>query len=163
VQPPATLVVLDVRALDALWVLGPGLAALAIAGGLLGVRGRLAEVRQRTRRRLSAAALVLFLAGVWWTAGGLGAWRAGVERLRSGTADFVEGTLHRPAASDAALDVGGVSLRRAPDAALPPLHATRWPALLRWSGAHVRLWFFQGDVLRLEVDTPGQSPPGALP
>jgi len=155
VQPEAFSVVWDAGALDARWVLGPGLAALAVAGALLVVRGRLTAARRRARGRLSAAAVVLFCAAVWWTAGGLGAWRAGVERLRNGTADFVEGTLLLPAASDDAFGVGPLSLHRAPDAVLPARHATRWPALRRWNGAHVRLWFFQGDVLRLAVDARG--------
>ncbi len=152
-QPHAFSVVWDVRALDVPWVVGPGLAALAVAVALLQVRRRLTAGRARTR--LLAAAVVLFLAAVWWTAGGLGAWRAGVERLRNGTADFVEGTLQVPDASDEAFSVGPLSLRRAQDAVLPARHACRWPAVRRFSGSRARLWFFQGDVLRLEVDTGG--------
>ncbi len=152
-QPQAFSVVWDVGALDVPWVVGPGLAALAVAAVLVWARRRLTAARHRARARLLAAAVALFLAAVWWTAGGLGAWRAGVERLRNGTADFIEGTLVVPTASDAVFRVGPLSLQRARDAFLPARHACRWPAVRRFSGSRARLWFFQGDVLRLEVDT----------
>lgn len=145
----------DVGPLDVPWVVAPGTLALCAGAALAWSRRRLSA--HRAHRGLSGAAVLLFLVGVWWTAGGVGAWRAGVERQRNGTADFVEGTLLLPDAADDSVRVGGVSLHRAPDAFFPALHATRWPALRRWSGAHVRLWFFQGDVLRLEVDA---RPPG---
>ena len=137
----------DVGHWNAAWVLLPGLAAWAVAGGLLLLRPR---TLGRGRPFLSAAAVGLWLFGVWWTLGGVGAWRAGVTRLANGTANVTEGTLAVTAAGDC-LQVADVSLCRTADALLPPLHASRWPAVQRLVGQQVRLSFFGADVLRLEV------------
>jgi hypothetical protein len=101
------------------------------------------------------AALLLALGAVWWTLGGIGAWRAGVGRLTTGTADFVEGMVSAPVRGEGGrmerFGVGELHFRRAPDALLPPLHASRWPALTLEEGAPIRLWFFGDDLLRVEV------------
>jgi hypothetical protein len=92
---------------------------------------------------------------VWWTLGGLGAWRMGAQRLDEGTADFAEGILtsvvdtHGGTAS--AFCVASRCFRADWDATAAPLHATRWPAVRLVAGQPVRVWFFGPDVLRLEV------------
>ncbi len=144
----------DVGALDAGWVLLPGLAALAMAALLLLLARRL-PARRRRRALSGAGAAALWLLAVWWTLGGLGAWRAGVGRLNTATANLVEGTL---LVQPSAFQVADVSVARADDALLAPLHAGRWPALQRFSGQTVRLFFFGQDVLRLEVEAKPAAP-----
>jgi len=153
--PPGFHLVWDVVPFDWRWVLLPGAAALGLCLGLVLLRYGLESTRERSRRLLVASALVCFLAFVWWTLGGLGAWRAGAGRLLSGTANFAEGPLLAPRFSpDGALvsfQVGGQPFARARDAAFPALHATRWPTVPVEDGQPVRIWFFGDDVLRLEV------------
>ncbi|MGO9832572.1 MAG: hypothetical protein ACLPJH_20825 [Myxococcaceae bacterium] len=154
-------VVWDAGSLDAGWVLLPGLAALAMAVLLLLLARRL-PARRRRRALSGAGAVALWLLAVWWTLGGLGAWRAGVGRLHNATANLVEGTLFVQPSLEA-LQVADVSVARAQDGLLAPLHACRWPALQPFSGQTVRLFFFGQDVLRLEVEAkpaaPGQGGP----
>jgi len=157
-DPPAPgfHVVWDVAPFDAAWVLLPGLVALGLCTGLLLLRFLLPSGRSRVRRPLGVVALVLFLGAVWWTLGGIGAWRAGSGRLANGTADFVEGTLTAPvrARSGALIGfhVGAQPFHRPTDAFVPALHATRWPTVPLVAEQRVRAWFFGEDVLRLEVD-----------
>ncbi len=152
---PGFHVVWDVAPLDAAWVLLPGLAALALCTLLLLLRRSLPDGRPRAARLLGMVAVLLFLAAVWWTLGGIGAWRAGAGRVQSGTADFVEGTLSAPERTPGGaligFHVGAQPFHRAPDALLPPLHATRWPTVPLRAGERMRAWFFGEDVLRLEV------------
>ncbi len=148
-------VVWDVGPFDAAWVLVPALASLAAAALLLFLALRVPASPGRTGALSGAAGLWLLAA--WWTLGGVGAWRAGVVRLSNGTANVAEGTLVVPSAE--ALQVADVSLRRPASDVLPPLHACRWPALQRFSGQHVRLFFFAEDVLRLEVEARPSPPP----
>ena len=131
-------------------MLYPGLAAWVLAVGLL-LLSRRAKASHRRRSGLCAVAAALFLAGVWWTLGGVGAWRAGVARLANGTASVAEGTLELFSPPDEGLQVGDLRLRRPPDGWVPALHATRWPAAEAFSGRRVRLSVFYEDVLRLEV------------
>jgi hypothetical protein len=149
---------LDVVPFDARWVLLPGLGFLAAGFGLLLLLRGMPHVHPQQRRLLAASAGLLFLLAVWWTLGGVGAWRAGVARLGNGTADFVEGTLAVTARSRSGDVVGfrvaSVPFRRPLDAACPSLHATRWPAGLLGEGQRVRLWYFGDDVLRLEAGPP---------
>jgi hypothetical protein len=151
--PPAPGFVLgwDVVPFDAAWVLLPGLALLGLGAALFSFRGR----ARRRRRLLAASSAAVVLLAVWWTLGGVGAWRMGVQRLREGTADFVEGTVEASARTPegAPLGFGVAGQRFAPawDALLPPLHATRWPTLSLADGQRVRVWFFGADVLRLEL------------
>jgi hypothetical protein len=155
---PGFRLVWDVVPFDARWVLLPGAFALGLALGLLLLRQGVQPERQRPRRLLGGGALLLFLAFVWWTLGGVGAWRAGAGRLLNGTANYAEGTLEACALDrDGAVvsfQVGGQPLHRAWDAAFPPLHATRWPTVPLQPGQKVRVWFFGDDVLRLEVSGP---------
>jgi len=142
----------DANALDAPWVVGPGVCLLVLAAACLRLRARAST---RVRRACGGAGALLALGAVWWTLGGLGAWRAGVGRLATGTANFVEGTVTEPVRTRdgrlVAFRVQGLQLRRAPDAALAPLHAAPWPALALGEGQHVRVWFFDDDLLRLEL------------
>jgi hypothetical protein len=146
----------DVTPFDAGWVLLPGLLALAVAGLLLALRARAREVPRR--RLLGPAAVLLALGAVWWTLGGIGAWRAGMGRVATGTADFVEGTVAAPERGPSdrieGFQVGGVRFHRAPDAFAPALHATRWPTVPLREGERVRVWSFGDDVLRLEAAEP---------
>jgi hypothetical protein len=148
---PGYVLVWDVVPFDAGWVLGPGLATFAVCALLL-----LLSSRARAGRRiLRASAAVLTLLAVWWTLGGLGAWRMGIGRLREGTADFVEGTLQAtvPAPEGGTLDfrVAGQRFHASRDGFVPALHATRWPTVPLAAGQRVRVWFFGADVLRLEL------------
>jgi hypothetical protein len=151
--PPGFRLAFDVTPFDGAWVLLPGLLALGLAALLLlvGVRG--GELRRR-RRWLMGAGL-LGLGAVWWTLGGLGAWRAGALRLASGTANFVEGVASAPVLGPGGrvdgFRVGGLSFRRRADALLPAFHAGRWPTVALGEGQRVRVWFFEEDILRLEV------------
>jgi hypothetical protein len=148
---PGFVVAWDVVPFDVVWVLVPGLTLLALGGVLLLVPGS----ARRASRRLSGLAMALVLLSVWWTFGGIGAWRMGIGRLREGTADFVEGPVQAGAPGpDGVLlgfDVQGQRFGRARDAWVPALHATRWPTLSLVEGQRVRVWFFGGDVLRLEL------------
>ncbi len=144
-------VVWDVVPLDVGWVLVPGLAALAVAAGLLLLRLRTPSARPRRRWALAAAAIVLWLLAVWWTLGGVGAWRVGVARLGNATATVAEGTLEVSSPRADAFRVADLSLQRSWDAWAPALHATRWPPVQRFSGQRVRVTVFYQDVLRLEV------------
>lgn len=149
--PPGFRLIWDATSFDWPWVLLPGCIALALAALLL-VSRRRAGVPGRT---LGTAAVLLALGAVWWTLGGLGAWRAGVGRLATGTADFVEGTVSAPVQGPGGrldrFQVGALRFRRAPDAVLPALHAARWPRLSLAEGTPVRLWFFGDDLLRVEA------------
>lgn len=150
--PPADGFVLlfDVRPFDGPWVLLPGLLLLGSALGLLALAARPGA----RRGRLQGAAGGLLLLAVWWTLGGTGAWRMGAERLATGTADYVEGPLNAVAWTSGgtmAFSVGGVRLSRTWDAFLPALHAGPWPSVPLSVGQPVRVWFFGGDVLRLEA------------
>lgn len=155
--PPASgfQVVWDVVPFDARWVLAPGLACLGLCAALLLLRRSMPGGGPRTRLLLGSAAALLFLGAVWWTLGGIGAWRAGVGRLATGTANFVEGTLeaprHAPDGAVVGFQVGGQVFGRPKEGFLPALHATRWPTVPLAGGERVRLWFFGDDVLRLEV------------
>jgi hypothetical protein len=153
--PPGFRLVLDVVPFDGAWVVVPGLLALLACVGLLLLRRVVPPGWPAAGRLLAACALALFLGAVWWTLGGVGAWRAGAGRLDNGTADFVEGTLEAPVrARGGALvgfRVGTQPFHRATDACLPALHATRWPTVRLLPGQRVRAWFFGEDVLRLEV------------
>jgi hypothetical protein len=157
-EAPGFRLVWDVVPFDYRWVLLPGVFALGLCLGLVLLRLGVSPERQRSRRLLGAGALLLFLAFVWWTLGGVGAWRAGAGRLLNGTANYAEGMLESPVlGKDGALlsfQVGGQSLHRALDAAFPPFHATRWPTVPLHSGQKLRVWFFGDDVLRLEVSGP---------
>jgi hypothetical protein len=153
--PPGFRLVWDVAPLDTAWVLLPGLVLCGLCASLLALRWRRAPGQGATRRGLGLLTVFLFLGAVWWTLGGLGAWRMGVGRLRDGTADFVEGTLeapvHGPGGSSLGFVVRGRRFCRAWDAFAPALHAARWPSVPLAEGQRVRLWFFGEDVLRLEV------------
>lgn len=142
----------DATVLDAPWVVGPGVCLLVLAGACLLLRGRASPP---ARRACGGAGALLALGAVWWTLGGLGAWRAGVGRLATGTANFVEGSLTEPVRTHdgrlVAFRVQGLPLRRAPDAIVAPLHAAPWPSLGLAEGQRVRVWFFDDDLLRLEV------------
>ena len=143
--PPVGLqLVWDGTRLDSAWVLWPGLCAVGVALGLL-----LSLRRGRPRTRCALAA-VFWLFAVWWTLGGVGAWRAALTRVGNGTANVAEGLLDTPATGDV-LRVGDVVLHRPKDALLPPLHASRWPTLSALCGRRVRLTFFGEDVLRVEA------------
>jgi hypothetical protein len=145
----------DVVPFDARWVLLPGLATLGLCAGLLVLRLGLAGAHPRARGLLGAASVLLFLLAVWWTLGGLGAWRAGAGRLATGTANFVEGTVEGlrrgPDGAVLGFQVERQRFLRAGDAFAPALHATRWPTVPLASGQRARVWFFGEDVLRLEV------------
>jgi hypothetical protein len=164
---PGFRLVLDVVPFDGAWVLLPGLAALGLCLGLLLLRRGVPPGWRGVGRLVGVAAVVLFLGAVWWTLGGIGAWRAGAGRLGNGTADFVQGTLEAPLrARGGALvgfRVGTQPFHRSADACLPALHATRWPTVALMPGQRVRAWFFGEDVLRLEVkdgpDLDAKPPP----
>jgi hypothetical protein len=155
---PGFRLVWDVVPFDYRWVLLPGAFALGLCLGLVLLRLGVSPEKQRSRRVLGAGALLLFLATVWWTLGGVGAWRAGAGRLLNGTANYAEGTLEASVLDrDGAVvsfQVGGQPLHRAWDAAFPALHAVRWPSIPLHAGQQVRVWFFGDDVLRLEVSGP---------
>jgi hypothetical protein len=148
----------DALAFDGRWVLLPGAGLLLGCAALLVLGARLSRGRQGPRLLLRGPALLLFLLSVWWTLGGLGAWRAGVGRLLNGTANFVEGTLSLPVQGPGGVLVGfevsGQAFHRAHHAFLPPLHASMWPAARLAAGERVRVWFFGDDVLRLESAPP---------
>jgi hypothetical protein len=148
---PGFVLVWDVNPFNALWVLVPGLACLGLGVALLFLRRR----TRAGRRTLFASAVALALLAVWWTLGGIGAWRMGIGRLRDGTANFVEGPLearvHAPEGATVAFTVRGQRFQVARDAWLPALHATRWPTVPMATGQRVRVWFFAADVLRLEL------------
>ena len=155
--------VFDAAPFEAQWVLLPGVALWAVSFGLLlvfwrGSRGQLA------RAALGGGAALLTLAAVWWTLGGVGAWRAGAGRLANGTADYAEGTLEAPPPPPGgtlqAFEVAGQHFQRAPDAFAPALHATRWPSLRLKAGQRVRVWFFGADLLRVEAQA---GPDAAVP
>jgi hypothetical protein len=154
--PPGFLLLWDAAPFDAAWVLFPGLGLCALCAALLLVRWRMAPRQVRARRAFGLLTVLLFLGAVWWTLGGLGAWRMGVGRLQSGTADFVEGALeapvHGPGGANLGFEVRGRRFRPAWDAFAPALHAARWPKVPLAEGQRVRLWFFGEDVLRLEVE-----------
>jgi hypothetical protein len=153
--PQGFRLIWDATSLDGTWVLLPGCLALALAAVLLALRRAAGGRRSSHPLPLGVAAVLLALGAVWWTLGGLGAWRAGVGRLGSGTADFVEGTVSAPVRGAEGrlgrFQVAGLHFRRAPDALLPALHASRWPALTLEEGTPVRLWFFGDDLLRVEA------------
>jgi hypothetical protein len=148
--PPGFRLAFDGTLFDGAWVLLPGLLALCGAALLLLLRAR----QPARRRRWPVAAGLLGLGAVWWTLGGVGAWRAGVLRLQSGT-DFVEGRATAPVrgagGAVVGFGVGQLRFHRRADALLPPFHACRWPTLALAEGERVRLWFFRDDILRLEV------------
>jgi hypothetical protein len=148
----------DAASFDGRWVLLPGVGLLLGCAMLLLLGGRLWRGRAGPRLLVRLGAAFLFLLSVWWTLGGVGAWRAGVGPLGNGTANFVEGTLAAPILSPAGAVVGfevsGQAFHRAQHAFLPPLHASRWPSGPLHAGERVRVWFFGDDVLRLESAPP---------
>jgi hypothetical protein len=146
----------DAAGFDAAWVLAPGVVALALAAlcAALAARARRREGRS-TPQLLGPAAALLAVGAVWWTLGGIGAWRAGVGRLATGTANFVEGAVASSLAGAGGglveFRVQGLRFKKAPDWFLAPQHATRWPAPVLADGQRVRLWFFDDDLFRVEV------------
>lgn len=163
--PPAAgfRLAFDVSRFEATWVLVPGLLLLGLCLALLLVRAHAAHGRPGRRRALSLGAGLLFLAAVWWTLGGLAAWRVGAQHLALGTADFAEGgveaKVRRPDGALEGFSVSGRAFQKPRDAFAPALHASRWPTLALQEGQRVRVWFFGEDVLRLEVaDGPLEAP-----